>query len=181
MALLSHLARLGSSDPVELRQNMADLIDGFDLSRFGSAPTKFDVADPGLLSAKLLHSMNINRVQGDLDALEIPTELAAPFWEMARENIETRADLVRLWALCRDGVEPLIDAEDIDFIAEAMNLLPAAPRSDTSWKEWTTAVKEATGRKGKGLFMPLRKALTGMSHGPDMSKLLPLLQNIGGR
>ncbi|MGE4611157.1 MAG: glutamate--tRNA ligase [Paracoccaceae bacterium] len=181
MALLSHLARLGSSDPVELRQNMADLIDGFDLSRFGSAPTKFDVADLGPLSAKLLHFMDISRVQGDLDALEIPTELATPFWEMARENIETRADLAGLWALCRDGVDPLIDAEDIDFIAEAMNLLPAAPRSDTSWKEWTTAVKEATGRKGKGLFMPLRKALTGMSHGPDMSKLLPLLQNIGGR
>ncbi|MEO1918658.1 MAG: glutamate--tRNA ligase [Paracoccaceae bacterium] len=181
MALLSHLARLGSSEPVELRQNMADLIDGFDLSRFGSAPTKFDVADLGALSAKLLHYMDISRVQGDLDALEIPTELATPFWEMARENIETRADLAGLWALCRDGVEPLIDTEDIDFISKSMNLLPANPRSDTSWKEWTTAVKEATGRKGKGLFMPLRKALTGMSHGPDMSKLLPLLQNIGGR
>ena len=97
---------------------------------------------------------------------------------MARENIESGADIAGLWNLCRDGVEPLIDAEDTEFVVEAMAMLPTAPRSETSWKEWTTAVKEATGRKGKGLFMPLRKALTGMSHGPDMSKLLPLLQKI---
>lgn len=178
MALLSHMARIGSSDPMELRQDMADLIEGFDISRFGSAPTKFDVADLGPLSAKLLHGMELERVADDLQALEIPDEVAENFWEMARENIETRADIAGLWELCRDGVEPLIDAEDADFVAEAMALLPAAPRSDTSWKEWTTAVKAATGRKGKGLFMPLRKALTGMSHGPDMSKLLPLLQKI---
>ncbi|OUS07629.1 glutamate--tRNA ligase [Rhodobacterales bacterium 52_120_T64] len=181
MALLSHMARLGSSQPLELQQHLADLIDGFDLSSFGSAPTKFDVADLGPLSAKVLHSMGISSVQADLEALEVPGDLAAPFWAMARENIETRADIAALWALCRDGVEPVVDAEDGDFIDQAMKLLPAEPRSDTAWKEWTTAVKAATGRKGKGLFMPLRKALTGMEHGPDMSKLLPLLQNIGGR
>ncbi len=181
MALLSHMARLGSSQPLELQQDIADLVEGFDLSSFGAAPTKFDVADLGPLSAKLLHSMDISHVQGNLDALGIPEDIAAPFWEMARENIETRADLAPLWALCRDGVEPVVDPEDVDFIEEAMKLLPEAPLSNTTWKEWTTAVKEASGRKGKGLFMPLRKALTGMEHGPDMSKLLPLLQNIGGR
>ena len=179
MALLSHMARIGSSDPIELRQGMADLIEGFDLSRFGSAPTKFDVADLGPLSAKLLHGMDLARVESDLLALGVPENITASFWDMARENIETRADLAGLWALCRDGVTPVIDDEDTEFVAAAMALLPAAPRSETSWKEWTTTVKEATGRKGKGLFMPLRKALTGMSHGPDMSKLLPLLQKIG--
>jgi len=181
MALLSHMARIGSSDPVELRQDMADLVEGFDISRFGSAPTKFDVADLGPLSAKLLHAMDFERVKTEISTLGVPDDVALNFWEMARENINTRADIAGLWTLCRDGVEPVIDAEDADFVAEALALLPAAPLSDSSWKEWTTAVKEATGRKGKGLFMPLRKALTGMAHGPDMSKLLPLLQNIGGR
>jgi len=181
MALLSHMARIGSSDPVELRQDMADLIDGFDISRFGSAPTKFDVADLGPLSAKLLHGMDFARVKDGILALGVPETLAEAFWEMAHENIETRAGIAPLWALCRDGVAPVVAAEDVDFVAEAMALLPAAPLTDSSWKEWTTAVKEATGRKGKGLFMPLRKALTGMEHGPDMSKLLPLLQTTGGR
>jgi glutamyl-tRNA synthetase len=36
-------------------------------------------------------------------------------------------------------------------------------------------VKEQTGAKGKGLFMPLRRALTGMDHGPEMGPLLPLI------
>ena len=72
----------------------------------------------------------------------------------------------------------MVDAEDADFVAEALALLPAQPFTETSWSDWTAAVKNATGRKGRGLFMPLRKALTGMQHGPDMGQLMPLLQVI---
>ena len=60
--------------------------------------------------------------------------------------------------------------------AVAKELLPAQPWNGETWGAWTGAVKEENGRKGRGLFMPLRKALTGMEHGPDMSKLMPLLQ-----
>lgn len=77
--------------------------------------------------------------------------------------------------------EPQIDPEDADFIAQAMTLLPAGPFTDATWGEWTAAVKEATGRKGKGLFMPLRKAVTGQAHGPDMSDVMPLLQVVKAR
>lgn len=175
MALLSQLARLGSSEPVEIRQEMAELIEGFDLTKFGSAPTKFDVADLGPLSAKTLHAMAFDRIAADIAALDVPSDIAADFWEMAKENIETRADMTALWALCRDGAESIIADEDADFVKQALKMLPDTI-GPTTWKEWTAAVKETTGRKGKGLFMPLRKALTGMEHGPDMSKLLPLLQ-----
>ena len=178
MALLSHMARLGSSDPVELRQDMAELVEGFDISRFGAAPTKFDVADLSGLSAKLLHGMEYAKVAEDIRALGVPDDIAADFWDMARENIETRADLAGLWALCRDGVAPVIAPEDAEFVAQALDMLPPAPRDRTTWKAWTNAVKEATGRKGKALFQPLRKALTGAEHGPDMSRLLPLLQTL---
>ncbi len=178
MALLSHMARLGSSDPVELRQDMAELVEGFDISRFGAAPTKFDVADLSGLSAKLLHGMEYAKVAEDIRALGVPDDIAADFWDMARENIETRADLAGLWALCRDGVAPVIAPEDAEFVAQALDMLPPAPRDRTTWKTWTNAVKEATGRKGKALFQPLRKALTGAEHGPDMSRLLPLLQTL---
>ena len=71
----------------------------------------------------------------------------------------------------RDGAEPQIDPEDRAFVAEAMALLPEGPHDNDTWGKWTAAVKEATGRKGKGLFMPLRKALTGQAHGPDMAKV----------
>lgn len=178
LALLSHMARIGSSQPIELRTSMDELVEGFDLNHFGAAPTKFDENDLFPLTAHHLQSLPVADVTSDLDALGIPSNLQDAFWTVARDNITTRHDLGKWWTLCSEGATPLIDPEDTDFVAQAMTLLPDAPFSETTWKDWTAAVKEATGRKGRGLFMPLRKALTGMEHGPDMGALLPLLQKI---
>ncbi|GAB4547868.1 MAG: glutamate--tRNA ligase [Ruegeria sp.] len=181
MALLSLMARLGSSDPVELRSDMAELIEGFDVTRFGSAPTKFDVQDLFPLTARYLQTLPLEKVADAVAAAGVPDELAEPFWMMARENITTLNDLKGWWELCRDGAEPLIDEEDREFVAQAMELLPEGPFDGETWGKWTAAVKEATDRKGKGLFMPLRKALTGMERGPEMATLMPLLQVIRAR
>jgi glutamyl-tRNA synthetase len=177
MAILSHMARLGSSDPIELRTSMDELIDGFDLSKFGSAPTKFDLEDLRPLTAKYIGTLPYESVADLLAKTGVPAEIAPAFWEAVRGNLETRADVADWWALCRDGADPLIAPEDAEFVATAKELLPARPWNTDSWKEWTTAVKQVTGRKGRGLFMPLRKALSGRDHGPDMSHLMPLLQN----
>ncbi len=177
MAILSHMARLGSSDPIELRTNMEELIQGFDLSKFGSAPTKFDLGDLRPLTAKYIGTLPYEAVADLLAETGVPADIAPAFWEAVRGNLETRADVADWWALCRDGADPLIAPEDAEFVATAKELLPAQPWTTDSWKEWTTAVKQATGRKGRGLFMPLRKALSGRDHGPDMSHLMPLLQN----
>ncbi|MGI9368000.1 MAG: glutamate--tRNA ligase, partial [Ruegeria sp.] len=181
MALLSLMARLGSSDPVELRAEMSELVDGFDVRRFGSAPTKFDLQDLFPLTAKHLQSLSLAEVSDAVASAGVPDDLAEQFWSMARENITTLNDLQGWWDLCRDGAEPLIAIEDREFIAEAMAMLPEGPFDGDTWSKWTSAVKEATGRKGKGLFMPLRKALTGMERGPEMASLLPLLQVIRAR
>ncbi|MEM9582957.1 MAG: glutamate--tRNA ligase [Pseudomonadota bacterium] len=178
LALLSHMARIGSSDPIELRSSIDELVAGFDLTRFGSAPTKFDVEDLYPLTAKHLHAQPVSAVKADLDGLNIPADKQDAFWSVARENITTRHDIATWWDLCANGADPMIDDEDKDFVAQALTLLPDAPYTDTSWSDWTSAVKEATGRKGRSLFMPLRKALTGMQHGPDMGQLMPLLQVI---
>ncbi len=176
MALLSLLARLGSSDPVELRSDLDELAAEFDPSRFGSAPTKFDQDDLFPLTARVLHERPFSDVAGDIAALGVPDDIAPAFWEVMRANITTMADLAPWWAICRDGADPLIAEEDADFVREAMTLLPDAPYDSETWSTWTTAVKEATGRKGKGLFMPLRHAVTGQTRGPDMGDLMPLLQ-----
>ena len=181
MALLSMMARLGSSDPMELRSEMAELIDGFELSHFGTAPTKFDVADLGPLTAKYLHALPFSEVADEIAALGVPADQAEAFWNAVHENIEVRKDLAAWWTLVTEGAEPVIDAEDAEFVTEAMALLPEGALTGESWGTWTAAVKEATGRKGRGLFMPLRKALTGMAHGPDMAALLPLLKVIKAR
>ncbi|MGH1367795.1 MAG: glutamate--tRNA ligase [Maritimibacter sp.] len=178
MALISQMARLGSSQPIELNASMDEVIKGFDIGAFGSAPTKFDEADLRPLTAHLLAQKDYGEVKDAVETLGVPAHLAEQFWLVARDNITTLDDLGAWWTLCRDGADPLVEEEDADMIKTAMDLLPAPPYTADSWKSFTTAVKDATGRKGRGLFMPLRKALTGMDHGPDMSALMPLLQNI---
>ena len=181
MALLSLMARLGSSDPVELQTNMGALIDGFDITRFGAAPTKFDAADLYPLTAHYLQQQPLEAVRDTVLALGVPEAQAEAFWRVARENITVLSDLAEWWTLCRDGAEPLVAEEDAGFVAEAMALLPEGPFDETTWGSWTAAVKAATGRKGKGLFMPLRKAVTGRERGPEMAALLPLMQVIRAR
>ncbi|MEE4187398.1 MAG: glutamate--tRNA ligase [Roseobacter sp.] len=180
-ALLSLMARLGSSDPVELQADMSALIDGFDISRFGSAPTKFDAEDLKPLTARYLGGLPLEAVAADVAAAGVPDDKAALFWQVTRENITTLHDLAGWWEMMHDGAEPVIDDEDREFVAEAMVLLPEGPFDGDTWGQWTSAVKEQSGRKGRGLFMPLRKALTGQSHGPDMSALMPLLQVVKAR
>jgi glutamyl-tRNA synthetase len=180
-ALLSLMARLGSADPVELRTDMESLIDGFDISRFGSAPTKFDVQDLFPLTAHYLQKLDYADVKAHISALGVPDDIAPQFWQVTHDNITTLGDLDAWWAMFRDGAEPVIDDEDAEFIVAAMTLLPEGKLDETSWATWTNAVKEETGRKGKALFMPLRKALTGQAHGPEMAQILPLLQVIRAR
>lgn len=180
-ALLSLMARLGSSQPVEIRNTLEEIAEGFEISQFGSAPTKFDADDLYPLTHKYLQGLELAAVSDEVAALGVPSELAEQFWSVTRENITTRKDLAAWWDMLSNGADPVIDEEDRDFVAQAMALLPDAPFNAETWKSWTTAVKDATGRKGKGLFMPLRKALTGQAHGPDMSALMPLIQVVKAR
>ncbi|MCT4609299.1 MAG: glutamate--tRNA ligase [Pelagimonas sp.] len=177
-ALISLMARLGSSQPVELRMTMEEIADGFDLNTFGSAPTKFDEQDLYPLTAKKLHELPFAEVADQVAEIGVPADKAELFWKVTRENITTRKDLSGWWTLFRDGAEPMIADEDQEFIAQAIAMLPDGPYDADSWGSWTKAVKEATGRKGKGLFMPLRKAVTGQERGPDMSDVMQLMQVI---
>ncbi|MCK0167121.1 glutamate--tRNA ligase [Jannaschia sp. S6380] len=176
MALLSMMARLGSGQAVDLRATPEELAAEFDLSAFGAAPTRFDVADLTPLTGNYLQSLPLSAVEDDIAALGVPAELRERFWSVVRDNISTRAEMADWWALMTKGAEPMIDAEDRPFVAEALDLLPDPPFADTTWSDWTGRVKDATGRKGKMLFMPLRHAMTGRRNGPDMGDLMPLLQ-----
>lgn len=180
-ALLSLMARLGSSQPVELQMSLDEITDGFDLAQFGAAPTKFDAEDLYPLTARKLHGLDFSAVANEISALGVPTDKAELFWKITRENIKTRRDLAGWWSLFRDGAEPDIASEDKEFVAKAMTLLPDQPWGPKTWGDWTAAVKAATGRKGKGLFMPLRKAVTGQSRGPEMADVMQLIEVIRGR
>lgn len=175
MALLSLMARLGSSKPVELIGSMEELIAGFDVGSFGAAPTKFDAEDLMPLTRHHVQGLPFATVQERIAALGVPDEMAEAFWAVAKGNITVLADMAEWWALFRDGAEPLVDEGDREFVRQALTLLPPQPWTPATWGEWTAAVKEATGRKGKDLFRPLRRALTGRDAGPEMADVMPLL------
>ena len=180
-ALLSLMARLGSSQPVALRGTLDEIAEGFDLSQFGASPTKFDAEDLWPLTRERNQHLPFDVVRDRIAALGVPEDQAERFWSVARQNITRLDDLDGWWRIMNEGADPDIAPEDAEFIAQAMRMLPPPPYSDASWGEWTAQVKEATGRKGKGLFMPLRKALTGQAHGPEMAELMPLLRTIKAR
>ncbi|WP_018633281.1 glutamate--tRNA ligase [Neomegalonema perideroedes] len=171
-AVLSLLARLGSADPVEPRLSLAEMAEGFDLGRFGRAPAHFDPAELDILNAKILHATPFEAAEPRLRALGL-TE--PRLWHALRPNLQ-RLEEVAPWLEILAGRRPEpeeMTGEDRAFAREAFAALPPLPWDSGTWKAWTEAVKAQTGRKGKALFMPLRLALTGRAHGPDMSELLP--------
>ncbi|MCL4187519.1 MAG: glutamate--tRNA ligase [Rhodobacteraceae bacterium] len=178
MALLSLMARLGSSRPVEPARSLDELAAGFDIASFGAAPTKFDAEDLWPLNRAWLAGLDHSAVAGRLEAMGVPAADVAAFWEAMRANISRFDDLAAWWAICRDGAEPAVAPEDRAFVDTALTLLPPRPWGPETWGEWTGRVKAATGRKGRALFAPLRAALTGRDSGPEMAALMPLLRRV---
>lgn len=176
MALASLLAKLGTSDPVEPRASLDELAAEFDLSKVSRATAKFDPAELERLNARLIHAMAFEAAAPRLEAVGVGAGIGqadAAFWEAVRPNLSRMSDALDWWRVAREPIRPVI--EDAEFAAEAARLLPPEPWGEETWGAWTGAVKEATGRKGKALFLPLRLALTGREHGPEMRNLLPLV------
>jgi glutamyl-tRNA synthetase len=172
IAIASLLARLGTSDPIEARTNLDELVAGFDLGRFGRAPAHFDADDLRALNAKVLHLLPYAAVRARIEALRVPNPEA--FWLAVRGNLTSIAEAGE-WARVVTAPSLPSRVEDAGFVAKAAALLPPEPWSDATWSAWTGAVAGATGAKGRALFHPLRVALTGRDTGPEMKALLPLI------
>lgn len=169
MAVVSHAALLGTSDNIHPCADYTELVEGFDLDKLSRAPARFDEQELLQLNAKLLHHLPWDAVKDRL-----PGDSEA-FWLAVRGNIERLSD-TEVWRGVVSGkATPEVSPEDAEFIASARALLPPEPWDGATWKTWTEALKAATGRKGKPLFMPLRLALTGLDHGPELAQLLPLI------
>jgi glutamyl-tRNA synthetase len=171
VALAALLARLGTSDPVEPVTSLAPLIAGIDFARFGRAPARFDEAELALLNQKILHHTDYAAV-----APRLPAAIDAARWNAIRPNLATVAGAAE-WVPIFDGpfTPPAPDAADQPVLAAAATAAPALDWGNDPWGALTEAVKAATGAKGRALFLPLRRALTGRDHGPDMRELLPLI------
>ncbi|MCW0196857.1 glutamate--tRNA ligase [Sphingopyxis sp.] len=171
IALVALLARLGTSDPVEPVTSPAPLIESIDFARFGRAPARFDEAELALLNQKILHHTDYAAV-----APRLPVAIGEARWNAIRPNLTTVAEAAD-WVAVFDGpfAPPAPEAGDRPVLAAAAAAAPALDWSADPWRALTDAVKAATGAKGRALFLPLRRALTGRDHGPDMAELLPLI------
>jgi glutamyl-tRNA synthetase len=167
--ITGYLGALGTSnDPRPARP--VELLDGFDLSAVSHSSPRFDPRQMLALNRKLLHGMSFKEAQPHL-----PDGADAAFWDAVRGNLDLMPEAKHWWDVVRGHIAPIEQPAEAEFLRTALDLLPAEPFDGNSWGLWTDELKAATGRKGKALFMPLRLALTGEDHGPDLRTLLPLI------
>jgi glutamyl-tRNA synthetase len=169
-ALVAKLARIGTSLPVEPLADPAPLIAGFDFATFGRAPARFDLAELEGLNARIVHQLPFARVRDRL-----PAGMAEADWEAIRPNLKTVAEASQWWEILHGHVEQAAAPEDRDFLAAAAEAAESLDWADSPWPQLVARLKETTGRAGKPLFHPLRRALTGRDSGPEMAALLPLI------
>ena len=166
LAVASYLAKIGTSDPVEPRLTLGELAQEFDFARIGRAPAHFVPEELAALNAKLLHAMPYSMVADRIPQGEV-------FWDAVKPNLSKLSDTADMARLITGPVTPVI--EDTALAGTAAALLPPEPWDQETWGVWTKAVAAETGAKGRGLFHPLRLALTAQEHGPELKKLLPLI------
>ena len=170
-SLASLLARIGTADPVVPQAAMQDITDGFDLSRFGRATAKFDPAELAQVNARIVQQLSFADVAYRLASAGVDGGEA--FWMAVRDNLSTVAEAGDWWQVCSAAIKPVIEAAEVTDAAA--DLLPEGEISADIWQPWTKSVAEATGAKGRGLFMPLRLALTGREKGPEIAPLLAFI------
>ena len=171
LAILSLLATIGTSQSIELKDSLNQIISEFKLETISTSPGRIEIDVLNALNKKQVQKLNFDEVSERLK--NIDKKIDEKFWNTIRSNLET-VEGVKQWSdIVFDS--KLIEAEDKEYIQSAMELIPDDPWDENTWELWTSAIKEKTGRKGKELFLPLREAFTGMSHGPEMKLLIQLI------
>jgi glutamyl-tRNA synthetase len=170
-AIIALLSRLGTSDPVDPALDAEALTASFDLAHFGRAPARFDEAELHRVNAALVHRLPFARV-----AHLLPEGMSEAGWEAIRPNLSHIGEAAEWWQVVTGTVaKPDLADEDRAYLVEAADVAGSLDWAGNPWQALTGTLKEKSGRKGKALFLPLRLALTGMEHGPDMAALLPLI------
>ena len=168
MAMLSVLARIGTSQPVEPATDLGQLAAGFDFSTFGRAPAHFDPKEVELLNARLLHSLDFAAV-----ADRLPAGATDEDWQLLQPNLERLADFAAWYAVLHGDVEaPELAHDERLLVKDAAAIAEKLDWSAEPWRALTAELKETSGKKGRELFHPLRLALTGRDSGPEMAGIV---------
>jgi len=172
LAVAIMAAITGTSLPVEPYDSLEAIAGKLDFSMISHGAARFDTAELASLNARIIHAMDFETAAPKLAGIE---PLNAELWAVFRPNLSKISDFSEFLPIVTGPIENGVAEEDRDFINTARELLPEEPWSEETWGQWTGAIKEKTGRKGKALFLPLRLALTGRADGPELKSLLPVL------
>jgi glutamyl-tRNA synthetase len=168
MALLSVLATIGTSQPVEPATSLDELAGNFDFAHFGRAPAHFDLHEVELVNARLIHSLDFEAVRDRL-----PAEATRDDWELVRANLSRVSGFAGWLAVLHGEIEPPeLNRDERSVVREAAAIAAVLDWSAEPWKQIASEVKQATGKKGRDLFHPLRIAITGLDSGPEMAGLI---------
>lgn len=166
MAISSFLAKLGTSEAIEPFYDLESLAKTLDFSKIGRAQPKFDEEELKHFNTRLVHGMPYENVK---DRVTVSEE----FWDAVKANL-TKVDDVHIWEqICNQNVQPIL--EDKNLTSLASDILPPEPWTEETFNQWLNEVKIKSGKKGKELFHPIRKALTALDNGPELKLLLPLI------
>jgi glutamyl-tRNA synthetase len=171
VAILAKLARIGTSLPVEAVTEVGPLIEGFDFATFGRAPARFDPEELAALNARIVHQLPWDEKL----AARLPEGMGQADWEAIRPNLSRVSEAADWWEILHGPLEAKAAEEDRPLIEAAAAAAAELSWHDAPWKQLTATLKASTGRSGKMLFLPLRRALTGRDSGPEMAALLPLI------
>jgi glutamyl-tRNA synthetase len=182
ITILTYLCKIGTSDNIEARHNIKQLIEEFDVEKFSSSSAIFDLEVVTQLNIKVIQSLSFDEVKNRINQNNLP-RFSLQFWNLIKNNIESLSGLKFWHEIVFEKPNFIIDEQDKDFLKQAFSFFPSGKVDETTWDKWLILIKQNTSRKGKELFMPIRKALTGLEQGPEMKLLIAamdekVLQNI---
>ena len=176
MSIINLLAQLGSSDSLQIYQDYQGLIDNFSFSKFSKSATNYDISLLENINQKLLLDLDFNKVKQRLTELNINQHISLNFWNAIKNNLNFLKDINQWLTICFDKFRYQNSLNDQEFLKQCLTVLPQDTSAENAWQIWLDAIKKISSRKGKELFMPIRLALTGKEHGPELKHLVNFIE-----
>ncbi|NBV06193.1 MAG: glutamate--tRNA ligase [Proteobacteria bacterium] len=171
MSVINFLAQIGTSESIKIYKNFDELVRDFSFDKFSKSSTNYDISELAHINQKLLHKLDLSDVKIELENLGL-AEMDENFFNCLKQNISFLSELKIWWKICKSEFRFNNKSEDKEFLKLAASLLPEDTFDTTCWQNWLEKIKANSDRKGKELFMPIRLALTGFEHGPELKFLV---------
>lgn len=175
MAIVNLLAQIGTSGSLQIHKNFDELARDFDFAKFSKSAMNYDISELANINQKLLQNLDFAEVEPRLKEIGIDAEISEKFWLAIKLNINFLSDAKEWCEIFSAGFRFKNKEEDGEFLRHTASILPSSTSEENSWNLWLAEIKKITERKGKDLFMPIRLALSGKEHGPELKFLVNLI------